>query len=198
MNTEKIKVRTETGQLLEVVVLSKRATGIQVVLGEGIHSVKCELTPTRNGLAYAGSIMGREIIYERSRDQVRVVGEGAQRRTLGLVPHQLDQRRCVRVEDWHGSALAADLVERTTQGVDVAVHLQRTRDPVSGRRQDSSFGDKAIAKMRAEERPEKIKRLTLLGRLLLGPTLRFVFSVSTPRCAQIRRCSTLLLIVPPY
>lgn len=71
MNTEKIKVRTETGQLLEVVVLSKRATGIQVVLGEGIHSVKCELTPTRNGLAYAGSIMGREIIYERSRDQVQ-------------------------------------------------------------------------------------------------------------------------------
>jgi hypothetical protein len=71
MNTEKIKVRTENGQLLEVVVLSKRATGIQVVLGEGIHSVKCELTPTRNGLAYAGSIMGREIIYERSRDQVQ-------------------------------------------------------------------------------------------------------------------------------
>ena len=71
MNTEKIKVRTETGQLLEVVVLSKRANAIQVVLGEGIHSVKCELTPTRNGLAYAGSIMGREIIYERSRDQVQ-------------------------------------------------------------------------------------------------------------------------------
>jgi len=71
MNTEKIKVRTENGQTLEVVVLSKRATGIQVVLGEGIHSVKCELTPTRNGLAYAGSIMGREIIYERSRDQVQ-------------------------------------------------------------------------------------------------------------------------------
>jgi hypothetical protein len=71
MNTEKIKVRTENGQLLEVVVLSKRAAGIQVVLGEGIHSVKCELTPTRNGLAYAGSIMGREIIYERSRDQVQ-------------------------------------------------------------------------------------------------------------------------------
>ena len=71
MNTEKIKVRTENGQTLEVVVLSKRAAGIQVVLGEGIHSVKCELTPTRNGRAYAGSIMGREIIYERSRDQVQ-------------------------------------------------------------------------------------------------------------------------------
>lgn len=71
MNAEKIKVRTETGQILEVVVLSKRAGGIQVVLGEGMHSVKCELTPTRNGLAYAGSVMGREIVYERSREQVQ-------------------------------------------------------------------------------------------------------------------------------
>jgi hypothetical protein len=67
---EKIKVRTETGQTLEVVVLSKRADRIQVVLGEGIHNVKCDLTPTRNGLAYAGSVMGREIVYERSRAQV--------------------------------------------------------------------------------------------------------------------------------
>jgi hypothetical protein len=71
MNTERIKVRTESGQLLDVVVLNMRADRIQVVLGEGIHSVKCDLTPTRNGLAYAGSVMGREIIYERSRDQVQ-------------------------------------------------------------------------------------------------------------------------------
>ena len=70
MNTEKIKVRTETGQTLEVVVYSKRADGIQIVFGEGIHNVKCELKPTRNGLAYAGSVMGREIVYERSRAQV--------------------------------------------------------------------------------------------------------------------------------
>lgn len=70
MRAEKITVRTETGQALEVVVLSKRADRIQVVLGEGIHSVKCELVPTRNGLAYAGSVMGREIVYERSRAQV--------------------------------------------------------------------------------------------------------------------------------
>ena len=71
MNPEKITVRTETGQTLDVVVLNKRADRIQVVLGEGIHSVKCELVPTRNGLAYAGSVMGREIIYERSRAQVQ-------------------------------------------------------------------------------------------------------------------------------
>jgi len=72
MNTEKIKVRvTETGQLMDVVVLDKRATSIQVVLGSGVHSVKCELRPTRNGLAYSGSVMGREIVYERSQEQVQ-------------------------------------------------------------------------------------------------------------------------------
>lgn len=70
MATEKIKVRLENGQQLDVVVFSKRAGVIQVVLGEGIHSVKCDLTPTRNGLAYAGSVMGREILYELSRAQV--------------------------------------------------------------------------------------------------------------------------------
>jgi hypothetical protein len=71
MNIEKIKVRvTQTGQTMDVVVFSKRADSVQVVLGEGVHNVKCELTPTRNGLAYAGSVMGREIVYERSREQV--------------------------------------------------------------------------------------------------------------------------------
>src|SRR5688500_13348811 len=72
MNSEKIKVRaTESGQTMEVVVYSKRPELIEVVLGEGVHSVKCTLTPTRNGAAYAGTIMGREIVYERSRDQVK-------------------------------------------------------------------------------------------------------------------------------
>jgi DUF2075 family protein len=72
MNNEKITVRlTETGKTLEVVVYSKRAEAIEVVIGEGMHNMKCVLTPTRNGLAYAGSIMGREIVYERSRDKVK-------------------------------------------------------------------------------------------------------------------------------
>ena len=72
MNDEKIKVRvTQTGQLMDVVVFNKRADHIEVVLGEGVHSVKCTLSPTRNGLAYAGSVMGREIVYERSREQVQ-------------------------------------------------------------------------------------------------------------------------------
>ena len=71
MNIEKIKVRAENGQVLEVVVLEKRVQRIQIVLGEGVHNVKCDLTPTRNGLAYAGSIMGRELVYERSKEQVQ-------------------------------------------------------------------------------------------------------------------------------
>jgi hypothetical protein len=71
MYTEKIKLRTETGQTIDVVVLNKRADHIEVVIGEGVHNVKCTLTPTRNGLAYAGTVMGREVIYERSREQVQ-------------------------------------------------------------------------------------------------------------------------------
>ena len=71
MNEERIKLRTEAGQLIEVAVLSKRAEVIEVVIGEGVHNVRCTLTPTRNGLAYAGKVMGREVIYERSRDQVQ-------------------------------------------------------------------------------------------------------------------------------
>lgn len=71
MNTDKITVRMENGKTMEVVVLSMRATGITVVLGEGVHNVKCELSPTRNGMAYAGTIMGREIVYERSQAEVQ-------------------------------------------------------------------------------------------------------------------------------
>ena len=71
MNAEKIKVRvTETGQIVEVTVLSKRVERIEIVLGEGVHSVRCALTPTRTGQAYVGSVMGREIVYERPREQV--------------------------------------------------------------------------------------------------------------------------------
>jgi hypothetical protein len=72
MEPEKITVRvTETGQTLDVVVFSKRASGIQIVLGEGVHNVKCELTPNRNGTAYVGNVMGRELVYVRSREQVQ-------------------------------------------------------------------------------------------------------------------------------
>jgi hypothetical protein len=36
-----------------------------------MRSMKCELSPIRNGLTYAGSVMGREIVDERSRAQVQ-------------------------------------------------------------------------------------------------------------------------------
>jgi hypothetical protein len=57
--------------VIEVVVLSKHPDRIQVVLGTGVHNVSCDLAPTRNGLAYAGRVRGREIVYERSRQQVQ-------------------------------------------------------------------------------------------------------------------------------
>ncbi len=72
MADEKITVRvTESGQTMELVVLDKRADRIEVVLGSGVHSVRCVLSPTRNALAYAGNVSGREIVYERSRAQVK-------------------------------------------------------------------------------------------------------------------------------
>ena len=72
MDIEKIKVRiTESGKLVDVVVLSKHAHRIQVVLGEGVHSVKCELSPTPNRTAFSGKVLGREIVYERTPEQVQ-------------------------------------------------------------------------------------------------------------------------------
>ncbi len=72
MHNETIKVRiTESDQVIEVVVLSKRPERIEVVLGTGIHNVRCELLPTRNGKAYSGSVKGRELVYERTPEQVR-------------------------------------------------------------------------------------------------------------------------------
>jgi hypothetical protein len=71
MSNDKIKVQVESEQILEVGVSSKKSDAIWIILGEGIHNAKCKLVPTRNGLAYAGSVLGREIIYERSVEQVR-------------------------------------------------------------------------------------------------------------------------------
>jgi K+/H+ antiporter YhaU regulatory subunit KhtT len=71
MNDEKIRLKTETGQAIDVVVLNKTANRIEVVIGEGVHNVRCTLTPTRNEMAYVGSVMGREVVYERSRTQVQ-------------------------------------------------------------------------------------------------------------------------------
>ncbi len=69
--SDRIKVKTESGQVIEVTVTSKTAEAIWILIGDGPHSSKCKLEPTRNGLAYAGSIMGRELIYEQSSTAVR-------------------------------------------------------------------------------------------------------------------------------
>ncbi len=72
MKNETITViNTESGQSMDVVVLNKRANQITVVIGKGVHNVQCDLTPTKNGQAYAGSVMGREIVYHRSHEQVQ-------------------------------------------------------------------------------------------------------------------------------
>ena len=71
MDAETIKVNMENGNAMDVVVFSKHPNAIEVVLGEGVHSMKCELTPTKNGTAFVGSVMGREITYFRSTDEVQ-------------------------------------------------------------------------------------------------------------------------------
>ena len=67
MESEKIKLKTETGQVIEAVVLSKHVDRIDLVIGQ---SVRCSLTPTRNQLAYVGNVRGREVTYQRSRAEV--------------------------------------------------------------------------------------------------------------------------------
>ena len=72
MKNETIKiVNTDSEQSMDVVVFDKRANQITVIIGEGVHSVKCDLLPTKNGQAYAGNVMGREIVFHRSREQVQ-------------------------------------------------------------------------------------------------------------------------------
>ena len=72
MQNEKITViNTESEQSMEVVVYDKRASQITVIIGEGVHSVKCDLTPTKNEQAYVGNVLGREIVYHHSREEVQ-------------------------------------------------------------------------------------------------------------------------------
>ncbi len=72
MQNEIITVtNTESGKTMDVVVFDKRASLITVIIGEGVHSVKCDLTPTKNEQAYVGNVMGREIVFHYSREQVQ-------------------------------------------------------------------------------------------------------------------------------
>jgi hypothetical protein len=67
---ETISLRTRDGTEVDVLVLSKRPDRIHVIMGEGTHSVFCELKPTADARAYVGNANGREIVYERSRAEV--------------------------------------------------------------------------------------------------------------------------------
>lgn len=72
MQNETITVtNTESGQSMEVVVLKKQVSLISIVIGEGVHSVQCDLTPTKYGKTYAGSVLGREMIYHHSQEEVQ-------------------------------------------------------------------------------------------------------------------------------
>jgi len=71
MASETLQLRTEGGQVVEAVVLSKSADRIEVVLGE---SVRCVLTPSRNKLAYVGSVRGREAVSVKTRSSRSVSG----------------------------------------------------------------------------------------------------------------------------
>ena len=72
MQNETITIENpESGRSMDVVVLKKRPDMITVVIGEGVHSVQCDLMPVKSGRAYVGSVMGREMVYHRSRDEVQ-------------------------------------------------------------------------------------------------------------------------------
>jgi len=67
----KIRVETEAGKEIEVTVTSISVDAIWILVGEGPHSSKCKLTPTNNKRAYAGTLMGRELIYHRSVEELK-------------------------------------------------------------------------------------------------------------------------------
>ena len=71
MENEIIKLVTEKGPEIEALVFSKKKQQIEVVIGEGVHSVRCKLEPTPNGSAYVGSIMGRELVYKRTPKEIQ-------------------------------------------------------------------------------------------------------------------------------
>ena len=72
MQNETITVtNTESEKSMDVVVFEKRASLITVIIGEGVHSMKCELSPTKNEQAYVGNVMGREMVFHRSREEVQ-------------------------------------------------------------------------------------------------------------------------------
>ena len=68
---QKIEVTvTETGRKMDLVVLDYSAKRIRVVIGEGINNVPMTLMPTKYGKSFSGTVMGRELIYMKSVEDV--------------------------------------------------------------------------------------------------------------------------------
>src|SRR5215471_10685261 len=85
MNDEKIRVRvTETGHTMDVVVLSKRPDRIEVVLGEGVHSVRCALTPHLDRASLRWERDG-------ARDRIRAQSRASSRRHRKTQPNRAQE-----------------------------------------------------------------------------------------------------------
>ena len=78
----------------DIVVLNQRMDNIQVVLGEGVHNVRCDLVPTRNGSAYVGNALGRELGRHRAHQAQQA---GARGRGRGPRPWPWPRSCCVPV-----------------------------------------------------------------------------------------------------
>ena len=63
MPSEKIALETESGQTVEVSLIRMHKDRIDVLIGE---EFRCSLRPSRNALAYVGTLQGRELVYRRS------------------------------------------------------------------------------------------------------------------------------------
>ena len=71
MSKDKINLKAESGKTIEVTVTDMKPDAIWVAIGEGIDNIKCKLIPTSHGRAYVGNVMGREVVYERSVEDVK-------------------------------------------------------------------------------------------------------------------------------
>ena len=83
MEPERIKVRvTETGQTLDVVVYSKRADRIEIVLGEGGRTIKAIGTAARQDIAEAHGATVHLFLHVKVRE--RWLDDPERYRAMGL------------------------------------------------------------------------------------------------------------------
>lgn len=82
--------------------------------------------------------------HELARHKVRVGQERPERVAFGFVAHELHERRRIRVEERHASALAADLVECATQSAGVGIHGERCWQSTTDGADNPSLRDQSI------------------------------------------------------